>query len=135
MGQMNALSALHGPMMQPGGGTTSAPLQGGVQHNQVMPNPIPVGGMGGGGGRMFGGGFDMAAFQQGMGDWRNALMDWRGLRPDHPQFAGMDQAARQAAQQAFRGQMQDYRQQRPMPFSYFGQPQQGIAVGEPNPAA
>lgn len=84
-------------MMHPGflGGPTSAP--GGANTGIVPPGMMHT----------------MGNAQQIMGqigDYRNALMDWRGQRPDHQGFDGTPQD--------WRSQMMDWRQQRPDLFGY-----------------
>lgn len=52
-------------------------------------------------------------------DWRQQMTDWRGLRPDRPDFGamrgqeGFDRGAMQAARQDWRGQVRDWRDTRP----------------------
>lgn len=95
------------------------------QHNQVMPNPIPVQtqlpplpapgqmpmtpnprlGVANAIANQFGGNPNMQAFQTALGDWRTGMQDWRAARPDFAQ--GMDKGE-------YGSSMQDWRSQRPV---------------------
>lgn len=57
----------------------------------------------------------------GIGDFRNALMDYRGQRPQFAYDPNSDQSM-QAQRMAFNGQMADYRDQRPRVMDYLGFP-------------
>jgi hypothetical protein len=113
----------------PQGGPMQPPMQPGMMHTMDQPNmqfplnpqpmppvsapPMMPPNQGPGGNPGFGGhgpGFhDM--IKGDIQNFRNALMDWRGLRPDFTAGGDMSQ---------FRQQMMDWRGQRPTPMDYFG---------------
>lgn len=63
--------------------------------------------------------FNPQGLPQQFQDFRQQMTDWRGMRPDRPDFGamrgqeGFDPAAMQAARQDWRGQVRDWRDTRP----------------------
>lgn len=87
------------PPMPPG--TPPAPVDPALQQPSALgafgqPAPLTIGPQG---------------IPQAIGDWRQQMQDWRGLRPDRPE--GPRSGWAPDVRQDWRGQIQDWRGQRP----------------------
>jgi hypothetical protein len=113
----NALAGMAG-----GGGPRGQSFSDWRQQRLGVPamTPVPPGAQSFGGQQGMPGNMQNAL--SGFQDWRTAMNDWRGDRPQfaQPPAGGWgDPAARQAAMGDWRGQIQDWRQARPTFGSFF----------------
>lgn len=116
-----------GPVMTPGGGTTGAPLQPDPHGVPSPAVPTPQQHIGPAGG--LGGMFSAQNLMGQIGDFRNALQDWRQARPQFSFDPSLGTSAYQQFLQ-FRPTLQDWRAGRPS-FGFGGQSNPGGPIMTP----